>query len=174
MAITVKVDTNSLASIPNSQKKLREIERAIRSRSFLTQIAKLERDIICKRVKSGYGVTGETGNVGREKLKALSTKYVKRREKVGVKGEFGSPRRSNLTFTGQLLKSIRFSISGATISLEIPPTQRSEGTSTNAEVADYVSKAGREFFALTQGEQRIVVRKIKDLLLPIVRRILSR
>lgn len=72
-------------------------------------------------------------------------------------GEFGTPNKSNLTLTGQLLRAISTSYTKNGFKIFIQATKRDDGLS-NDDVAVHVSKR-RPFLALTTGEQRIIAQK---------------
>jgi hypothetical protein len=80
-------------------------------------------------------------------------------------GAFGSPKRSNLTLSGQLLESMTYRVSAKEIYIYIPSTSRNKinkydnNDKTNKEVAEYVSK-DRPFLAITSGELRILEREV--------------
>lgn len=76
-------------------------------------------------------------------------------------GEFGAPARSNLTFTGQMLKSMTFDTTKRGFVVLIPATRRREGKLTNSQLAIYLSQGGRPFMALTAGESRILKSNLK-------------
>jgi len=113
------------------------------------------RDFWIKRVqrvtRSGkYIVTGA-------KLKKLSKAYIDfRRSFSGRTGEFFKPSKSNLTFTGQLLESLkaRSNVRQQTITL-FASGRRDDGLK-NEEVAEYVAENGRPFLGIDQkGIDRI-------------------
>lgn len=164
-------------------------------------LAQLTKEIIYKRVKSGKGVSSDSSPfiVTRfQRLSPLSANYkayrragrvqftamVKRRggmKKVKVSfqtrnfpglGEFASPTKSNLTFTGQMLNSMTFDIKRLGFTILIPETRRREGKATNAQVARWVSQAGRPFMNLTAGEHRIVKSRMKKILQRELKRLL--
>jgi hypothetical protein len=132
------------------------------NKQLMEFIGERVKDIIRKRTKIGYGITSEskTRSVSK-KLKPLSSAYVKYRKKVGVKGEYGSPERSNLTNTGQMLDAIKVTAQQAKVLVEIAETTRDEGNITNKEVAKYVSK-DRLFFGLTKQEYQLLVRDVQE------------
>lgn len=162
-------------------------------RTFMVEIGKLAREIVYKRVKSGYGVSGLDGeNIQKQKLKPLSDSYIKQRQgKVkfitkngnviplvpGSKfkiakpklGEFGSPSRSNLTLSGEMLNAVKYELTRQGFTLVIPDSARSDGK-TNAEVADLVQGV-RPFFALTTQEVQILTREVERKLREIARRV---
>lgn len=119
------------------------------------------RDTIYKRVKSGGGVDDDTSDSAAKKgLKKLSKDYVEKRKKKPGKGEYFSPGRSNLTYTGQMLDAIDFKVSRGVVTVFIKNNKRSDGKNTNKEVAEYVRDA-RPFFTLTVPEQRVLFRDIE-------------
>ncbi len=173
---------------------LKTIERKIRSLQrdprLLQAVGEKSVDIIYKRVKSGLGVVSdELASTKSERLTRLSPSYINYRKgktnfvqitkggktwlaplpgkgKNLVKGEFGSPARSNLTFTGEMLKALSWRVTGGGLSIYIKKTRRKDGL-TNDKVAEYV-RVERPFLALTDGEQRILTqlisKKISELL----------
>ena len=149
---------------------VKDIEKILNDKRFLLGIGGLARTIIIRRVKSGFGVNNDTAKDPIQvKLKSLSAGYIKRRTKVRL-GEFGKPKRSNLTFTGELLNSIlvaAFSIQG--IRLTINRKMRRDGM-TNEEVAYWVG-IDRPWFALTVSEQRVIANEIEKYLRTALRRI---
>jgi len=166
-------------------------------KSVLEPLGLLAKDVVVKRVKSGYGLSPGFSKV---KLKALSNSYKEWRsgkavyfQKGGsririskekwrsisepVLGEFGSPSRSNLTLTGQLLESIQSRINDSgKVELFIPDTVRkgirlkngkiipNRARVTNAQVAKYVQEQGRDFFNFTDGEIRILTDEYQKLI----------
>lgn len=179
MAIKVKV------------KGLEKLREALQQRftgtfnaSFNLMLAKKARDIIYKRTKSGRGVTQLGGTAAPKRLDRLSPSYIEARQGKAIYftrngkvirapasgnfritkptfGPFGSPGKSNLTYSGQMLESIRVQASARGFRVEIPNTKRSGSSLTNADVAKHVQDNGRPFFALTEDEIQILVREIQ-------------
>jgi len=129
--------------------------------SFNLMLAKKARDIIYKRTKAGRGVTAIGPRAQPARLARLSTPYVERRKRTGVTGPFGSPGKSNLTYSGQMLESIRVQASARGFRVEIPNTKRANSNLSNSQVAQHVQDNGRPFFALTEDEIQILVREIE-------------
>jgi hypothetical protein len=102
-----------------------------------------------------------TGN----RLAPLSKAYVeKRRSYQGARGELFKPNKSNLTFTGQLLESLR----GTANEIKQTVTVRATGTRddglTNDKLAEYVAKQGRPFLGLDEkGRARMSQIILRDL-----------
>jgi len=202
--IKVKVNTKSL---DDKIKQINEFIKGSIGRSIITKLAQFSIDRIHKRVKSGYGVTSDTDpNPSKTRLKKLSKSYIDFRNgkvlffrnkstgglfaiKPGKKqsfpkpqlGEFGSPAKSNLTLTGQLLNSIKYKLTQRGFKIFIDDNERAspvwakgQKQLTNKQVAEYVSK-DRPFLALTDDEQarlklefkkntRMLASKLKSLL----------
>lgn len=139
----------------------KELEQKINvfNAQFRLKLGQMARDLIYKRVKSGYGTTNlQPGNAKRARLKPLSKSYVEQRRKRKL-GKFGSPGRSNLTLSGQMLDAILVQANARGIKVYIDNSKRDDGY-TNAEIAEFVQKA-RPFFVLTQDELTVLVREIE-------------
>lgn len=155
-------------------KDIRYLESELKKfiESIVTKQMKLEwaqyvADTIYKRTKSGKGLTQNKTSVGGNSLKKiepLSDGYVNYRSRR-VLGPFASARRSNLTFSGELLESIVAKIAGDAAIVEIQDTQHSTGIGMR-ELAQVVSDKGRPFFGLADNEakalENYVKRKIRD------------
>lgn len=136
---------------------LKETIKEATSPKLLNIIAEKCRTEIYNRTKSGKGVTDDQSDKAVEtKLEKLSTGYINQRNKKGVTGEFGSPDKSNLTNTGQMLDGIKYEVNDGKIELSISGA-RTDGK-TNEEIAGYVREK-RPFFALTLKEQLRVVKE---------------
>ena len=143
----------------------------------IEQLAQYSIDRIYKRVKSGKGVSDDQSNRPTEiSLKRLSDSYIAYRKgnirfyktKNGklcawksskdsrfpspVTGEFGTPGKTNLTLTGQMLNSLDYKTTQKGFKIFIKNTKRTDRKLTNKEVSEYVSKT-RPFLALTDKEQ---------------------
>lgn len=138
------------------------------NRTYFLSLARRARDLIYARVKSGMGVDNDQDSAPvKIRLFPLSPKYVKIRSRLQEAGRLGraarlgtTPGKSNLTLTGQMLESIAIDDLPSGFRLTIPESDRDDGK-TNADVALYVSNAGRPFFALTDQEQLILFRQIE-------------
>lgn len=163
----------------------RELEKKINifTVQFNQKLGKMARDLIYKRVKSGYGVTSLNPDVAQQtRLKKLSPSYIEQRQgkaayftksgkvvrvpagtnfkpKKPKLGAFGAPGRSNLTLSGQMLEAIRYEANARGVKVFIDNSARDDGY-TNAEIAEFVQKA-RPFFILTRDELTVLVREIE-------------
>jgi hypothetical protein len=124
-------------------------------------------DIIYKRTKSGKGLTRNAVSVGNNSLKAiepLSPGYIEYRKRR-ILGPYASPKRSNLTFSGELLESIVVKMLGNNVVVAIDSGKHHSGISLE-ELARRVSDKGRPFFGLADSEVKIlegfVKRTIRD------------
>ena len=167
----------------NTLQKQLEKQINVFNSAFKQKLGKMARDLIYKRVKSGYGVDElNTRTASRQRLKPLSPSYIEQRQgraayftKSGKVvrvpastsfkprkpklGPFGAPGRSNLTLSGQMLEAIRYESNARGIRVFIQNSARDDGY-TNAEIAELVQDA-RPFFVLTQDELTVLVREIE-------------
>jgi hypothetical protein len=156
----------------NLEEKILQTQNA----KFIELIAKLAKEILYRRVKSGYGVTdGDADAPAKKKLDRLEKSTIAQRKaryaaKRGTFGSYFDPKKSNLTDTGQMLDAIEYSIMRGSFKLTIADTKRKNLKGyktkkskmlTNLEVAGHVTDNGRPFFALTEDEQRILERRIE-------------
>ena len=142
-----------------ADKFLKEITRATKAMEALTQdkefldiIAKEVVDIIKKRTRLGYSVDSQGGS--KQKLNPLSKKYVEHRQKTGVSGP-GTPARSNLTYTGQMLDDLTAEVFDRFITFKFD----SDESETKAM---YVTEQGRPFMNLSQSEINQVRQLIQE------------
>lgn len=89
--------------------------------------------LVVKRTRLGYGVEENFGE--KKKLAALSINYVKSRKKNGVDSTT-TAKKSNLTRTGQMLKSVKAKYKGQGTIIITPTGNRSDGES-NVDIAKY-------------------------------------
>lgn len=127
---------------------LTKVIKDLRTKAVLNPVGLFTVDIIVKRVRQGYGAK----NGSKIGLKPLSKSYIERRKRSHL-SSFTSPGKSNLTFTGQLLYSLRAITSRNGIRLDFDES-RSDGK-RNSDIAKYVSKE-RPFLSLTRDEEKKV------------------
>lgn len=165
--MTVKVDRSGL---DRKMKGLKLLMKKMNSKSTLSSIGEFAVDTIYKRTKSGSGVDDDkSSSPKRKKLNPLTSKpYIKKRKKSKL-GPFGTPRKSNLTFTGQMLENLFYKIVGSKVTVSVKNSPRSDSKSTNKKVSEYVSEAGRPFLALAKKEQGLLTKKVKDMVRKITR-----
>ena len=169
-----------MAKIQDVSVFLKDVESGVFSSRGMKQIGKIAKEIIYKRVKSGYGVDSErSGSPKKKRLKPLSDSYKAYRRgdiefrtvdgrvipfpgdrRNKVTGKFGKPGKSNLTFSGEMLDSFEIKAGKLELELIIPNTRRRDGK-TNSEVYEFARK-DRPFFAITNAERRILTAEIED------------
>ena len=108
-------------------------------------------DIIVKRTRRGFGVR-QTGS-NQYRFAKLSSSYIEQRKRSKLDSTT-SPSKSNLTFTGQLLRSLVVTKSGKEGSFTIGPNQRRrKGGLTNESLAGLLeTKNDRIFLNLAASE----------------------
>lgn len=167
----------------NLSKAVTTIKRALSSADLLTESAGYVRKRIYDFTKAGKSLV--TGS----KLNELSPSYIAVRRNIGrwskkrskrqkltdpimgkfVPGAFFSPARSNLTFTGQLLDALLFTIDRQRSSFTVTvndktrkraPNEKIGSEKTNLQVAVKVAKDGRPFIGIDDKGLEILQRKI--------------
>lgn len=111
--------------------------------------------LIVKRTRLGYGVQEQYGQ--REKLKGLSQRYIRRRQLSDDLDETTRPKKSNLTFTGQMLRSLKVTTIGKG-TVTIAPTGVRKDRKRNFDVAEWNARRGRTFNRLSMNEANQIVR----------------
>lgn len=149
-----------MAKIPSKQliEKSKQVEKAIQVANFDYLIKEIPEQIQ-RRTRLGKGVSVEGQN---KKLDPLSDAYVKKREALKKKGDLfneTTPKRSNLTLTGQMLNAIIGFKESATRFVFTFNTQRDDGKS-NLDIARWVQEKGRNFFRLSSSEMKQFERKV--------------
>lgn len=126
-------------------------------------------DLIRVRTRLGYGVPDQ--GEARQKLKKLSQKYMLfRGKKSDELYEDTTPKRSNLTFTGQLINSLKVKKVKKGEVIVGPSGKRSGESLTNEKLAEYVEDAGRPFNYLSNLEVKKVERFVRKTFGDLVKR----
>lgn len=129
-------------------KKLRRARKVARSKKTLKKLADELIDRIFMRTKAGYGV--DHFGDKKHRLKPLSTRYVKQRKKMNL-GYRASPRKSNLTKSGSMLKKLYYKVKRGFITIS---TKDQEKVGWNSEM-------GRKFLNLSAKDIEFTERFIK-------------
>ena len=150
-----------MARIPSKQleEKARQIEKTLQAANFDYLIQEIPEQIQ-RRTRLGTGV--DPASKKNSKLDRLSELYEKRRESFKKKGILAStttPKKSNLTLTGQMLNAIIGMKESATRFVFTFNPQRDDGKS-NLDIARWVQENGRNFFRLSSSEVKQFERKI--------------
>lgn len=145
---------------------IRNLRRGVGSsfdKKFMKSLGELAIKQIVTRTKKGSGVNRTGGDARR--LKPLSESYIQHR----VRNRFRldpstSPRRSNLTFTGQLLRSMRVKEVSKRKVVWGPNKRRRRGGLTNERLGEIVAEKGRPFNNLSKTDIQILVKRIDKML----------
>jgi len=159
-----------MSLLQNLKNKIERVKFQAVQKAQLDKVGLEAKDIIYKRTKSGKGL--DSAKNTKMKFKPLSKAYVTRRKKMKL-GEYGSPSRSNLTLTGQMLNSMKYTSKQKRVEIFIAKSSRSGSKHTNAEVAAFCEKNGRYFMGLAEGEIRIILNNYRKRLKLIARNILK-
>lgn len=146
---------------------LQKIFDSMFDKETLETIAIWIRDTIYKRTKTGKGLNKQNRAIGgstNAPLKDVSDAY-----SVWRKGKMTGPnpksgKKSNLTFTGELLESIEAFVKGNQVVVQIPNDKHSSGISLQ-KLLDFVEEV-RPFFGLSETEKKtldsMISRMIRD------------
>jgi hypothetical protein len=145
-----------------------KIIKEITKKENLDHLGKEAIDVLYKRTKSGKGLTSKETRPGLTKLKPLSESYIEFRKKNPPTGPFAGVKTSNLTYTGEMLESLKHKTikDGIKITIE---GQHSTAKINNIKLVEYVGK-DRPFLGLAEIEIKILIRRLKDLVRGIVSR----
>lgn len=152
--MSVKVDVKRFTD--KIEKFLKE---AVSTRT-IKPIAEELTNIIVKRTRLGYGVKNNFGK--REKLRAsgpgggFKPSYLKKRLR-GPLDSTTAPRKLNLTFTGQLLRSVSV-IKAQDGKIIIGPTGTRNDGKDNQKIARYNADQGRIFLNVSELEFKQILR----------------
>lgn len=143
-------------------RKLKSGTGVVASKNTMRLIGERCIQLIVRRTQKGLGVA-RTG--GQEiPLRNLSDSYIEyRRKKARQLDPTTRPITSNLTFTGQMLRSMTVKqLSNSVVSVG-PDRRRRKGGVTNEQIAEYLSKE-RPFNNLSANEIKTVVKFIDEIL----------
>jgi hypothetical protein len=155
MAFQFKLKTESVNKLSDDVKTL--FNKVITNKQMLNEIGEAVVTDIQVKTKKGYSIPNNST------FKALSRKWINRRTKladVNPVDEAFAPAKSNLTFTGELLKSIIFTISKGKLEFDFEDTHAPYnntngeligGGSLNSEIAQGMKEQGRPFFGLSRA-----------------------
>lgn len=151
--------------IDNLQKKINEAFEKSVDKKALEDVAKKTADDIRTRTRLGYGVNN-TGDL-KNKLKPLKNSTVKKRTIALKRGElspFTTPRRSNLTKTGQLLDALSGRAKNKGVEIILKKEKRTDTNVTNSEIVFHQEAHGRPFIHLSKPEITKLNNRIKEIL----------
>jgi len=137
------------------------VEKAIDPKAFAFLVSgddpRSVPSIIKKRTQLGYGVPSE--GAGNTKLKSLSAKYIifRQKNKAGNLSSNTTPKRSNLTLTGDMLNSIVGVQNGLRFTFFFSTPESDKKARLNRE-------NGRRFFDLSKSERMGLQRQISAIM----------
>ena len=156
-------------------KFIRNLRRGI-GKSFskrkMRQLGKIAIERIQKRTRRGYGVA-RTGQ-NQRRLKPLSDSYIDHRRRNRRRlDKTTSPRKSNLTFTGRLLRSMVIKqVSNRKVTWGPKANRRAgDGGLTNEELGIIVTEMGRPFNNLSKQDIKAIKREMDKALRMSIRKL---
>jgi len=138
--------------IKDLQIKLKNLLAETSNKALYEELGKTAASMVKERTRKGKGVSNPKGNL--ENLKALSPKYIKRRQKMRNLSQETSPSKSNLTKKGEMLDNIKSKATNDQATVFI------DGKKNN-DAAKYGQK-DRPFMNLSSAEYNKLVNFIKE------------
>lgn len=143
-------------------KNVEDIVKEVSKPKNLQTIGNTAVDIVRKRIRLGYGCDA-SGK--RTKLKGLKDSYKKVRKKgKGKLSKSTTPAKSNLTFTGKMLNSMRAYL-GKPGEIVISFAKK-----YSLRKAQWVTENGRAFMGLTKQEQKRMTKEVSALIYTIIKK----
>ncbi len=140
----------------------KRLERA-QDKTVFSAVAKMASDLIKKRTRLGYGVEKDGAN--KTKLKGIKDKTIEQRQrkkKMGLLHNNTTPKKSNLTDTGQLIDAIG---SRATQRYgEVFISEKRKDRAVNSDIVEGQSDMGRKFFNISNAEYKQLERELRKIL----------
>lgn len=137
-----------LAQLDKFIKKVKETYKLTTTSKSLRSIGKEMCLMIKERSRKGYGV--DANETPQRRFKALSPSYIEMRSNARGLSFYTSPRKSNITFSGEMLDSLDV-VQTVKETVTIAPTGRRPGGEYNSVVARYVSET-RPFMYLSKTQ----------------------
>lgn len=152
---------NTRSDVQRLIKKLEMLGVKVQDKAMHKLVGDQAVKMVYKRVKSGRGVTSlASKSPGLKGLTGLSKGYIKQRRRTGVPGKDGSPSKSNLTYTGQMLEALSFEVSKYGFEILVKDTiRRAKGGvragvgMSNSKVAKYTQEQ-RPWLSFSKSEQK--------------------
>lgn len=156
-----------------------KIKSILSNKQMLNEVGTLATDML--KFSSRKGTSPVTG----EKFKRLTKPWIKRREKIAESTRVHpayAKSRSNLTLSGQLMDSITHSVIGRTIRIVLDGFHEPYSIKTktgisrvgkrirNADLARYVTEAGRAFFGFGRVMEQKLLAQAKKIVIRYIRR----
>lgn len=138
------------------QDRLQAAYKEAASPAVQMPIAEFALSLIVKRTRLGYGVRNNFGE--KERLPQHSKRYIQVRKDSPHLSETTSPTKSNLTFTGELLESVRVIKARDGKIVISPDGVRSDGRLTNLKLARILESKNRVFNRISELEYQQILR----------------
>lgn len=151
-----------------TEKIKKELEKTVKSKAFYDEIGEGVANQIRKRTRLGYGVNASGAQVKLEPTAPATQKAKQQKKKEGKLSNQTTPKRSNLTDTGQLLDSIHHKSTNDKTTIQFKNARKNSeiGNKRLAEIVQFIG--GRIFFELTNPEKnnlkRVIEKKIQELI----------
>lgn len=138
----------------------KSVDESIIDKPAMKSLGEAIAEIVRVRTRLGYGVRGN--NEKREKLKPLSAIYVQYRKdnRASLSG-LTRFKKSNLTFTGELLDSVK-PLRVKEGEVRVGPSGVRSGGLKNIDLGTYVSQKGRPFLNLSDNELKQLSRILDE------------
>lgn len=150
--MSVKLDLSKFT------KKIEDTLKRAASKKEMRSLANFSIELIQKRTRLGYGVSQDLG--ARTRLRGLKPSYIAQRRRLGRRGYLDNSTRpglSNLTLTGQMIRSLKV-ISTKDGQTTISPYGVRRDGKRNEKIAAYQADAGRIFNKLSLNEYNQLLR----------------
>jgi hypothetical protein len=158
-------------------KVTKALEKAVNSKSLYTSIGRDVSAQIKKRTRIGFGVKENASKQYNLKEAGRSKKYTKIREKFKKNlSKDTTPKKQNLTATGQLLDSITSIPSAGSVKITLK-SDRGNGLdgkpskTNNFKIASGQKEKGREFLNLSSAEKNEIKRKLERIIQDTIKRL---
>lgn len=146
----------------------KEFDRYSKDKVFLEKAGKIITDNIKSDSKLGKSYTGDKF----PPLEKSTKEYKKYLAPFNTLGDLYGPRKSNITFTGQLIKSIIYKVKANTIEIFSKenrqpykgPNGAFKNTATNPEILGHLKKRGWDILGVSKSSKKQIVSKFKELL----------
>jgi hypothetical protein len=153
------------------KKKLKDVLDKVFAAANMAQWMQETADDIKKRTRMGFGVKEDYKPKGKLDKNGLSPAYIafRKRDPYGELSSATTPRKSNLTYTGQMLDALRGSSKGkyhgeVWLKDERRPTKNQKRSFGNNVLAVWNAEKGRNFMAISDLEFKRLNQKIEKVL----------
>lgn len=135
--------------------RLRQLVSGVVDRETMGKVADRAKELVTDRTRKGFGVEAE--GAPKTRLKGLSESYKKQRRRLRKQGKLDNsttPGKSNLTQSGQMLKSLKTRASNGQAEVFL-------GNEEAKTKAKHQADSGRKFMNLSKTEQREIKKIIE-------------